>query len=173
MSDFLFHLAEIEGIGVFFAVLPGPLLGLYDNRVEGLPIILLHERIRRNQRLLRCILAEELGHHFTSSGNLLAFACTQNCLYIKQEMQAAWWAVQHMVPLNKLIAKIVDSDFFTIHDLAQCFNVTEKFMKTALRLYFQEKGDSLLKEINRLSRGLVVLCEESDEGGEKCHVKAN
>lgn len=151
MSDFLFHLAEIEGIGVFFAVLPGPLLGLYDNRVEGLPIILLHEKIRRNQRLLRCILAEELGHHFTSSGNLLAFACTQNCLYIKQEMQAAWWAAQHLVPFERL-KKCINSGLFSTWELAEHFDVTERFMGTSLMLYFQKKRD--------IMEGLKVLPEE-------------
>lgn len=153
MPEELCELAAAEGIGVKFAFLPKPLLGLYDSRPREQPIIILHNNIRINKRLLRCILAEELGHHFTSSGNLLAFARSdKKAIALKQERLAVWWAVQHLVPLNELIAAVNSGLFFT-WELAEHFNVTERFAGTGIKLYFEKKRKGLLK-------GLKVLPKE-------------
>lgn len=152
MPDFLFHLAEREEVRCFFVSLPSPFLGLYDNRPGEPPVIFLHKKIRHNRCLLRCILAEELGHHFTSSGNLLAFARSdKKAIFLKQERLAVWWAVQHLIPMDKLI-ETVNSGLFSIWELAEHFDVTERFMGTSLMLYFQKKRD--------IMEGLKVLPEE-------------
>lgn len=153
MPEELFKLAAAEGIGVKFAYLPRPLLGLYDSRPKEQPAIILHNNIYDNRRLLRCILAEELGHHFTSAGNLLAFARSdKKTIALKQEKQAVWWAVQHLMPLNELIIA-VNSGLFLTYELAEHFDVTERFCGTGIKLYFEKKNRKLLK-------GLKVLPEE-------------
>lgn len=135
MTDTLFLLAASENIECRFAFLPAPFLGLYDSRPGETPVILLHNDLKNNRRLLRCILAEELGHHFTSSGSLLVFARSDKaCVAMKQERAALWWAVQRLVPKSALTAAIAGGTILT-YELAEHFEVTERFMGTALRLY--------------------------------------
>ena len=137
MSDDLLSLAHAEGIICRYVRLPAPFLGLYDARPEEPPLILLHENLENNRRLLRCIFAEELGHHFTSSGNLLAFARSDKIyVTLKQEKNAIWWAVQHLVPISALTSAIQKGLILT-NELAEHFNVTERFMGTSIRLYFE------------------------------------
>lgn len=150
MPEALFDLADSEGISCRFVFMPKPFLGLYDNRSGDYPLILLHENLKKNHYLLRCILAEELGHHFTSSGDLLAFARTDKaCVAFKQERQATWWAVQYLVPIRTL-ANAINSGLFLTWELAEYFKVTERFMGTSLCFYLERKGDELVKLLQRL-----------------------
>jgi hypothetical protein len=138
VPDALFYLAQAEGIICRYVYLPVPFLGLYDARAGEPTLILLHETLKQKRCLLRCILAEELGHHFTSSGNLLAFARSdKSFITLKQEKNAMWWAVQQLVPIKELISAVEDGLVLT-HELADHFGVTERFMGTALRLYYGE-----------------------------------
>ncbi len=88
MSDSLYQIAAAEGIGVSFASLPEPLLGLYDSQPGETPLKLLHEKTRYNRKLLRCILAEELGHHFTGGTNMMVFAISERHVYNKYDRLA-------------------------------------------------------------------------------------
>lgn len=134
MPDKLFALAEKENILVGFFDLPWGILGAYYYIEPDPPVILLHKEIRDNRRLLRCIFAEELGHYFTTMHDLLAFARTHKHAATKYENIAQWWATQYLVPLNRL-KEAVSSGVTTTYDLAEYFDVTERFMGTSLRLY--------------------------------------
>ena len=139
MSDDLLSLAHAEGIICRYVRLPAPFLGLYDARPEEPPLILLHENLKNNRRLLRCILAEELGHHFTSSGSLLFFARSDRAyVAVKQERLALWWAVQRLVPFAALTAAI-EGGAISTYELAEYFDVTERFTGTSIRLYFEKQ----------------------------------
>ncbi|MEK9198836.1 ImmA/IrrE family metallo-endopeptidase [Ureibacillus sp. FSL E2-3493] len=48
----------------------------------------------------RCILAEEIGHHLTSTGDILD---QSNVTNRKQELKARSWAYEKLVPLKKII----------------------------------------------------------------------
>src|SRR5690554_1281432 len=48
-----------------------------------------------------CILAEELGHHYTSTGNIIDQTKVENR---KQELRAREWAHQRLISLDKIIA---------------------------------------------------------------------
>ena len=150
MPDDLYFLAHSEGIIYRYVDLPAPFLGLYDARSEEPPLILLHENIKDNRRLLRCIFAEELGHHFTSSGNLLAFARSDKaCVALKQERLALWWAVRRLVPISAL-TKAIESGLVLTNELAEHFDITERFMGTSLNLYFDKRRTLLEKYLKRL-----------------------
>ena len=138
MPDDLFSLAHAEGIICRYVNLPAPFLGLYDARPGEYPLILLHKNLKHNCRLLRCVLAEELGHHFTSSGDLMAFARSDKIgATLKQERAAVWWAVQRLVPLAALTAAIEGGTILT-YELAEYFDVTERFMGTSIRFYSEK-----------------------------------
>jgi hypothetical protein len=137
MPEGLFEIAAAEGIGVKFIKLPAPLLGLYDSRPGEPPMILLHEKTRKDQKLFRCIFAEEIGHHFTLARNIMAFAVSSRYIYNKYDQLALWWATQHLVPFESL-AKAINSGIYFTHELAEHFDVTERFMESSLKLYYEK-----------------------------------
>ena len=149
MPTELYTLAASEGVGVEFALLPRPLLGLYDYRPGEPPFILLHNKLQNDRKLLRCVFAEELGHHFTGVGNLMAFTCTDNkCTYSAQKYErlAIWWAIEYLIPFDKLV-QAVNSGIFLTWKLAEYFDVTERFMGLSIKLYNQKKGGLMIKKL--------------------------
>jgi Zn-dependent peptidase ImmA (M78 family) len=82
----------------------------------------------------KCILMEELGHHYTTTGNItdLKSVCNR-----KQEGQARKWSYELLVPL-KLIIKASYSGCTNLYELAEYLDVTEEFLKGALE-YYQSK----------------------------------
>lgn len=92
MHRALLHEAEKEGIEVVYLPLRGRIKGLYYNNV-----IALNKNIDTTAEKT-CILAEELGHYYTSCGNIIDTSDTNNR---KQEVKARRWAVKRLVPLKK------------------------------------------------------------------------
>lgn len=155
MPDELFSLAEKENILVEFYSLPRDILGVYYHILSKTPIILLHKKIEHSRRLLRCIFAEELGHHFKPAinVNLLAFARTKKCMHAKYEKLAIFWAVEYLMPLDRL-AEAVNSGLFLTHDIAEFFDITERFAGTGIKLYLEKKGDVMLKLLKKFPEEL-------------------
>lgn len=153
----LFDLIAQEGILLEFEALPPPLLGLYDNRPGDPPVIVIHKKNRHHRRLLRCILAEELGHHYTSAGNLMAFARSTAYRHqvMKQERAALWWATRRLIPLDKLV-HTVNKGILVTYELAERFDVTERFMGTALRLYLEKRRHELLGWLRMLPEEINI-----------------
>lgn len=77
------------------------------------------------------IVAEEIGHYKTSSGNILDQDSIAN---IKQELQARRWAYEKVLPLD-LVMKAITSGLTEVYDLAEYFDVTEIFMRECLKHY--------------------------------------
>jgi len=155
MTAQLYSLAKKEGIIVDFYEFPSPdLLGAYYRRGNNPPVILLHRKLCSRHRLLRCIFAEELGHHFTTGFDLMAFARTDK-KYIarKYEKLAIFWAVVHLMPLDKL-AEAVNSGLFLTHEIAEFFDITERFAGTGINLYFEKRRDAMLKLLKSLPEEL-------------------
>lgn len=83
-----------------------------------------------------CILAEELGHYATSSGNILDQSSTSNR---KQELIARLWAYNNLIGL----AGILDcyrAGCHTIYEMADHLEVTEEFLVDALACYKSKYG---------------------------------
>lgn len=77
------------------------------------------------------IVAEEIGHYKTSSGNILDQDSIAN---VKQELQARRWAYEKVLPLD-LVMKAITSGLTEVYDLAEYFDVTEIFMRECLKHY--------------------------------------
>ena len=107
-------------------------------------MIYLSLRLHADYRLHRCVLAEELGHHFTSAGERMPkrHHSMQDRLSIdKCEYKALRWAANHLVPENDLL-DVVSEGLCEIWELAEQFDVTEDMMRFRLRLWGIRKGDS-------------------------------
>jgi|SRR5690625_2359480 len=83
-----------------------------------------------------CVLAEELGHHHTSSGDILDQACLGNK---KQERLARSWAYKELIPLKKIIGAYKEG-VKNKYELAEYLDVTEAFLIDALKRYKEEHG---------------------------------
>ena len=133
----MLQLAKDEGIEVeLFDFIP-PVRGIYYAENSMSPIIGLDSTLTRDTPLLRCILAEELGHHFTTSGCFIPrqFYNYSDRLHIsKIEFKAIKWAANYLIPENDLL-DVISSGLYEPWELAEHFNVTEEFAIFRLRLF--------------------------------------
>lgn len=68
-----------------------------------------------------CILAEELGHHYTSSGNIIDMTVATNR---KQELHARAWAYNRLIGLYGII-NAYRSGCRNGYEIAEHLNITE------------------------------------------------
>lgn len=78
-----------------------------------------------------CILAEEIGHYETTSGDILDQADTGNR---KQELTARKWAYEKLIPVEAIQAAI-NNGYTEIWNIAEFLEVDEAFLKDALQYY--------------------------------------
>lgn len=129
----LYDYIAAEDIDLIEDVIPGRVKGLYFDNV-----IVLHKGIETDSEK-HCILAEELGHHFTSSGVHLDQKAHET---IKQEKRARHWAYKNMLSVDDLIdasRKGIRNRF----ELAEHFGVTERFLDDAIEHLIGKYGQSV------------------------------
>lgn len=83
-----------------------------------------------------CVLAEELGHYYTSSGNIIDMQDVQNR---KQEHRARLWAYKRMVTMDKL-TDACKCGCRNRYEIAEYLDVTEEFLQEAIDSYKQIYG---------------------------------
>ena len=83
-----------------------------------------------------CILAEELGHHYTSSGNILDQDVATNR---KQELHAHIWAYNRLIGLQGLIAAH-QHGCRSRYEAAEYLDVTEELLEEAYQYYRSKYG---------------------------------
>lgn len=76
----------------------------------------------------KCILAEELGHHHTTAGNIIDQSKVDNR---KQELRARRWAVKRLIRVEQFIDAF-EAGVRNKAELAEFLDVTEEFIETAL-----------------------------------------
>ena len=82
------------------------------------------------------IVAEEIGHHETSSGDILD---QENLFSQRQEIQARRWGYRKVLPPEKIQSAIKEG-YLTIPDAAEYLDVDEQFLRYALEYYIQSEG---------------------------------
>ena len=83
-----------------------------------------------------CILAEELGHYHTTTGNILDETKTSNR---KQELRARLWAYNKLIGLQGII-RCHNAHCRTLNEMAEFLEVTESFLKEAVDCYKAKYG---------------------------------
>ncbi len=83
-----------------------------------------------------CILAEELGHHYTSVGNILDISDPANA---KQERQARMWTYERLIGLRGLI-DAYQHGCREYHETAEFLDVTEEQLRDAIADYRSKYG---------------------------------
>lgn len=87
-----------------------------------------------------CVLAEELGHHYTSCGHIVNLSPAQNA---KQERQARIWAYNSQIGLKGLI-NAFEHGCRTQYEAAEFLDVTEAFLMEAIECYRSKYGTSTI-----------------------------
>ena len=85
------------------------------------------------------VLAEELGHYYTSTGNILDQTDISNR---KQERHARLWAYDKLIGLSGII-KGFEAGCQSRYDLAELLGVTEEFLQDAIDCYRTKYGSCI------------------------------
>ncbi|MBL4932293.1 ImmA/IrrE family metallo-endopeptidase [Clostridium paridis] len=88
----------------------------------------------------KCVLAEELGHHFTTSGNILN---QDNVTNIKKEKIARNWGYEKLVSIKNILDAF-NNGARNKFEMAEYLEVTEAFLEDALS-HYKEKYGIMLK----------------------------
>lgn len=129
---------EKEGITVQTTKLPSGISGLYYSNGIDNPLIAINENLK-TQSEQACVLAEELGHHCTSCGNLLTDHKIDNTIVRQQETRAKRWAYKRLIPLNRIV-EAYEAGCKTLYEFAEYLEVTENFLRGALKQYAAKYG---------------------------------
>lgn len=108
-------------------------------RLKGLYVennIVINTNIEKNAEK-KCVLAEELGHHYTTTGNILDQTDLNNR---RQELRAREWGYKKLVTPNKIIKGIQDGAQ-NLYEMANMLDITEDFLNDALSYYINKHGE--------------------------------
>ena len=88
------------------------------------------------QKAKSCVLAEELGHYYTTVGNILDQSYISNR---KQELHARMWGYDHLIGLTGLVSA-AKSGCCNIYEIAEYLDVTEEYLLEAINAYKSKYG---------------------------------
>ena len=83
-----------------------------------------------------CVIAEELGHHLTATGNILDQKDISNR---KQELRGRIWAYNRLIGLTGII-KAYRAGCRNRYEIAQTLEVTEEMLQDAIDYYREKYG---------------------------------
>lgn len=126
----LLDIASMENIEVTETSLPGNLEGIYFNNYIRI------NKDMNNTIEKACVLAEELGHYYASTGDITDQNITG---HRRQELQARFWAYNKQIGLTGII-RAYEARCKDLHEMAEYLNVTEEFLSDALVCYKSKYG---------------------------------
>ena len=127
-TEKLMKLIDDEKIEIHSLPLKGTTKGLYGDGV-----IAISDKVTITTDLA-CIIAEEIGHHKTSYGDILNLKDEKSR---KQELRARGWAYSELILLPSII-EAFGKGCRSWYDIAEYIDVTEEFLKDAIE-YFKNK----------------------------------
>lgn len=129
-------IASREGIAILYRDLDPPLHATYVVLNGRSPTITLSKELKNDPPLLRCVLAEELGYHFSNRSLGLGKAhsnFSDRKELTEEEYLARAYACRTLIPFNKLV-QLLESGMRTNAELANHFGVTEEMIEFRLEL---------------------------------------
>lgn len=121
--------ADHEGVAVKEFYLHGS-----DGRIKGRRIAIRKDIETQVEK--SCVLAEELGHYYTTAGNILDQGDVSNR---KQELKARVWAYNNKIGLFGIV-NAYEHGCTNSHEIAEYLDVTEEFLLEALQRYRNKYG---------------------------------
>ncbi len=105
----------------------------YDGRIKGNRIAI-RKGLLENEK--KCILAEELGHYYTGTGDILDQTSLSNR---KQELRGRVYAYNRLIGLLGIV-RAYQHRCQNFSEMAEYLGVTEEFLADALRYYKGKYG---------------------------------
>jgi hypothetical protein len=130
MYESLLRVTDKEKIEIVYRTMCCKIKGLY---YDG--IIAINRNISTTAEK-SCVLAEELGHHYTSYGNIVDTSIVVNR---KQEEIAKRWAVHRLIKVSDLI-RAFKSGARNKYEVAEYLGVTELFLDKAIEVFSRKYG---------------------------------
>lgn len=96
----------------------------------------IRKELPRNEKA--CILAEEIGHYYTTVGDITD---QRNANNRKQELKARKWAVDKMIQIEDLF-QATEHPCQNLYEIAEYLEVTEEFLLEALEVFKKRYGHS-------------------------------
>ena len=109
-------------------------LQVHDGLISGKRIAIRKDILTQTEK--SCVLAEEIGHYRTSTGDILDQRKTENR---KQELHARIWAYNELVGLKGII-RCYEHRCHSFSEMAEYLDVTDKFLSEALKYYRKKYG---------------------------------
>lgn len=116
------------------ADLPERIKGLYIE-TRSTSIILLNRNLESPLERM-CVLAEELGHHYTTVGHIID---QSDIINRKQEKKACNWGYERLVPLSSFV-QAFEANVRNRHEFADLIGVTEDFLDYSISHYLEVYG---------------------------------
>lgn len=121
------------------AELPDGIKGLYVE-TDGRNLILLDRSLRTAPDYEKyCVLAEEIGHHYMTFGNIVNQYEVNNR---KKEKKARNWAYKKLVPYSSFI-EAFHANARNRYEFAELIGVTEEFLEQSINHYHEVHGLSV------------------------------
>lgn len=111
----------------------------FESKSEGLingDVIGLNKNIRSYKKKA-CVLAEELGHYHTTTGDIISQSSDSDR---KQELRARIWAYEKLIGLFGIV-RAYKKGCQAPHEMAEYLDVTEEFLIEALSYYKGRYGN--------------------------------
>ena len=108
--------------------LPGYNGRIYKNRIA------ISKNLNMSEK--KCVLAEELGHHHTSVGNILNMEDLSNR---KQERQARLWGYNKLIGLTGIV-NAFESGCQSAYEAAEFLEVTVEYLQECIDCYRNKYG---------------------------------
>ena len=87
-----------------------------------------------------CVMAEELGHHYTSVGKIIDLNSLDNS---KQEQKARLWSYNKLIGLIGIVDAF-EAGCLNSYEIANFLNVTEEFLQEAIERYTSIYGEMVV-----------------------------
>ncbi|WP_202707630.1 ImmA/IrrE family metallo-endopeptidase [Sporosalibacterium faouarense] len=131
----LFDLCDEQGIIIDYGNLPNNVLGMYVKNMDMPAIIGIDRSIENNEEQLLIVLAEELGHHFTTTGEFVGpfFHYRDRLKLNKAELMAMKWAVRFLIPIQQL-KDVLSAGSCSFSDIANKLQVPTEILYKRLEL---------------------------------------
>ncbi|HBG15451.1 MAG TPA: hypothetical protein DDW93_01605 [Firmicutes bacterium] len=134
MPDNLLELAKKNNITLKFWDFKPPIEAVYFYYPGKTPVIGIDYKIKNNKKRFRCLLAEELGHFFTTNqGSIIShYHLSDRIGVCREEYKAMKWAVDYLIPDQELEMAF---NIMPPWELEDFFQVDCDFMAFKLKLY--------------------------------------
>ena len=149
----LVNIIKTQNIKLKFEKLNNTILGCYYS-FDGIDLIVIDKKILDNKKLLNIVIAEELGHYFTTVGENSPHVnnhIIDTLNHLKIENKALKWASNFLVPTKKLLNLINQDDSIKLCEISDYFEVTHDFLMK--KFYYM----SLQKSQYKLSKNKYLI----------------